>query len=113
MKEKEEAQRKTYQTHHVIPKPSGEWAIKRGGVVEAIKVFATKRDAVEFAREISRKQGVEIVIHGRDGRLISTHIYSQLKQDEKNPESGFGCARELIFMSPDFDERLEEFNDYI
>lgn len=113
MAEKERAQAKPYPAHHVVPKPSGEWAIKRDGAAKAIKVFSTKGDAVEFAREISRKQGVEIVIHGRDGRIMSTHTYGQVAQSETRPESGFGCARELIIMSPNFDEPLEEFGKYI
>lgn len=113
MVKKEREQAKPHQVHHVVPKPSGEWAIKRDGATKAIKVFSTKGDAVEFAREISRKQGAEIVIHGRDGRIMSTHTYEEVVQSEARPESGFGCARGLIIMSPDFDEPLEEFNEYI
>lgn len=113
MAEKEKAQAKTYPAHHIVPKPPGEWAIKREGAESAIKVFSTKGDAVEFAREISRKQGVEIVIHGHDGRIMSTHTYGQVAQSETRPESGFGCARGLIIVPPNFDEPLEEFGEYI
>lgn len=113
MAEKEKAHAKPYQAHHVVPKPSGGWAIKRDGAAKAIKVFSTKGDAVKFAREISRKQGVEIVIHGRDGRIMSTHTYGQVAQSETRPESGFGCARGLIIISPNFDEPLEDFGEYI
>jgi hypothetical protein len=102
-----------HQVHHVVPKPSGGWAIKRDGATKAIKVFSTKGDAVEFAREISRKQGAEIVIHGRDGRIMSTQAYGETGQSEARPESGFGCARGLIITPPNFDEPLEEFNEYI
>lgn len=56
---------------------------KEGGTAKATKVFSTKGDAVEFAREISHKQGVEIVIHGHDVRIMSTHcsliLMSQLR----------------------------------
>ena len=107
------AQAKPHRVHHIVPRPSGGWAIKRDGETEAIKVFSTKGDAVEFAREISRKQSIEIVIHGRDGRIMSTHNYGEVEQSEVRPESGFGCARGLIIMSPNFDEPLEAFSEYI
>lgn len=111
MVEKEKDQAKPYPAHHIVP-TSGKWAIKRDGLAEAIEVFSTKGDAVKFAREISRKQGVEIVIHGRDGRIMSTNIYGQIAHETRT-ESGFGCARGLIIISPDFDEPLEEFGEYI
>ena len=113
MAKKEKAQPKSYQAHHVVPKPSGGWAVKRDGAAKAIKFFSTQREAVEFAREISRKQGLEIVIHGRDGKIVSTYTYGQVAQSDARPESGFGCARGLIIMSPTFDEPLEEFSEYI
>lgn len=113
MAKKERTQAKSHRVHHVVPKSSGGWAIKRAGATKAIKVFSTKGDAVEFAREISREQGAEIVIHGRDGRIMSTHAYGEVVQSEARPESSFGCARGLIILSPNFDEPLKEFNEYI
>lgn len=113
MVKKERPLAKSHRVHHVIPRTSGEWAIKQDGATRAIKVFSKKGDAVEFAREISRKQGAELVIHGRDGRIMSTHTYGEVVQGEARPESGFGCASGLIIMSPNFDEPLEEFNRYI
>lgn len=107
------AQTKSHRVHHVVPRPSGGWAIKRAGATKAIKTFSTKGDAVEFAGEVSRKQGVEIIIHGRDGRIMSTYTCGEIEQSEARPESGFGCARGLIVMSPNFDEPLEEFSEYI
>lgn len=113
MVKKEGTPGKSYRVHHVVPKLSGGWAIKRDGATKAIKVFSTKGDAVEFARKISREQGAEIVIHGRDGRIMSSHTYGEVVQSEARPESGFGCARGLIILSSNFDEPLEEFNEYI
>ncbi len=42
------------------------------------------------------------------GKNESNSIQSSVKN-----EGGFGCARHLIVMSPDFDEPLDEFNEYI
>ena len=113
MTKKEKAQDKPYRVHHVVPRPSGGWAVKRDGAAKAIKVFSTKGDAVEFAREISRKQSAEIVIHGRDGSIAATHAFEQVAESKTRPESGFGCARGLIITPPNFDEPLEEFSEYI
>lgn len=107
------AQTQSHRVHHVVPRPSGGWAIKRAGTTKAIKIFSTKGDAVEFAGEVSRDQGVEIVIHGRDGRIMSIYTYGEIEPREAEPESGFGCAHGLILMSSDFDEPLEEFSEYI
>ncbi len=113
MTKKEEAQAKPYRVHHVVPKPSGGWAVNRDGTAKAIKVFSTKGDAIEFARQISRNQSAEIVIHGHDGSIVSTHNFGQAAENEKRTESVFGCARGLIVIPPNFDEPLEEFSEYI
>jgi formylmethanofuran dehydrogenase subunit C len=113
MAKEEKAQAKSYRVHHVVPKLDGGWAVKMDGTAEAIKVFSTKGDAVEFAREISHKQSAGIVIHGHDGSIVSTHSAEQVVEGEARPESGFGCARGLIVVPPNFDEPLEEFSEYI
>jgi hypothetical protein len=111
MAKQENAQTKSDRSHHIFPKPSGGWLIKKEGVAKAVKVFPTKGAAIEFARELSRKEGVAIVIHGRDGGVMSTHTYEQVAHSGATPESGFGCARGLIIMPPNFDDPLEEFGE--
>ena len=57
-------------THHVVPdKDRGGWNIKKGGGDKAIKHFDKKQDAVDSAREISRNQRSELVIHKKDGTI--------------------------------------------
>lgn len=57
-------------THHVVPNASGNgWAVKRGGASRASKLFNTKKEAEQAGREISRNQGTELVIHGKDGKI--------------------------------------------
>ena len=53
---------------HVVPHEDG-WAVKSAGARRATSVHDTQREAVERAREISRKQHSELFIHGRDGRI--------------------------------------------
>lgn len=56
-------------THHVIPNSKGGWNIKRGGANRASDHFSRKTDAINRAREISRQQKTELVIHNRDGKI--------------------------------------------
>lgn len=55
---------------HVVPHDEG-WAVRGAGAQRATEVFDRKSDAVDRARDISQKQGTELVIHGRDGQIQS------------------------------------------
>lgn len=54
-------------THHVVPNPSGGWAVRRGGSERASVLTDTKQEAVDLGREISRNQHSEFVIHDKHG----------------------------------------------
>jgi len=56
-------------THHVVPNQDGGWDVKRGGGQKASHHTDTKAEAEKIAREISRNQGTELVIHGKDGKI--------------------------------------------
>jgi hypothetical protein len=57
-------------TTHVVPnKDRGGWKVKQGGGESASGFYPTKKEAVERAREISRNQGTELVIHKQDGTI--------------------------------------------
>ncbi|MEW6226586.1 MAG: DUF2188 domain-containing protein [Bacillota bacterium] len=58
-------------THHVVPNPKGGWDVKRGGAVRSSGHFDAKQEAIDRAREISRNQGTELVIHNRNRRIGS------------------------------------------
>lgn len=45
------------------------WAVKKEGVATPISTHRTKGLADDAGRPIARKEKVEIVIHGRDGRI--------------------------------------------
>jgi uncharacterized protein YdaT len=56
---------------HVVPNSDrGGWDIRQSGSQRSSGHFDTKREAEERAREISRNQETELVIHNKDG-LIS------------------------------------------
>jgi len=58
-------------TRHVVPNPSGGWDIKRGGSSRASSHHETKQPAVDRARGQSQREGSELIIHGRDGKIQS------------------------------------------
>jgi hypothetical protein len=55
--------------HHVVPNPKGGWDVKLAGAAKASIHAETKQAAVDMGRAISRHQGTEFVIHGKDGRI--------------------------------------------
>lgn len=53
---------------HVVPHPQG-WAVKSEGASKASSVHLTQQEAIDRGRKVSRNQGTELFIHGRDGRI--------------------------------------------
>ena len=63
-------------TQHVIPHPDGGWSVKLGGSIQVTKRFKTQREAIQYARQISKNQGAELYIHRRDGLIRKKDSYS-------------------------------------
>lgn len=64
-------------SHHVVPDPNGGWSVKKGGTTRASKHFDTKKAAVSWGREVSKKQRSEFVVHKRDGTIERKDSYGQ------------------------------------
>ena len=58
----------TKRNQHVVPHPDG-WAVKPERADRASSVHETQQQAIVRGRETARNQGVELFIHGRDGRI--------------------------------------------
>lgn len=56
-------------SHHVVPNSDGGWDVKKDGSKRSSGHFDIKRDAEKAGRQISKKQGTEFIIHGKDGRI--------------------------------------------
>lgn len=55
---------------HVVPnKDRGGWDIRQSGSERSSGHFETKAEAEKRAREISRDQESELVIHNKDGKI--------------------------------------------
>lgn len=70
-------------SQHVVSR-DGKWAVRRGGSDRVTRRFVTKREAIEAARELARKQRTELYIHGEDGRIIKRDSYG----DDPFPPKG-------------------------
>jgi hypothetical protein len=59
---------------HVVPHDAG-WATKKEGAERAGTVAQTQAEAIEAARGQAKREGVEVVIHGRDGKIRDSDSY--------------------------------------
>jgi hypothetical protein len=64
----------TKRNQHVVPRDD-RWAVKGAGANRATVVVDTQGAAAERARAIARRQGTEVLIHGRDGRIRERDSY--------------------------------------
>ena len=67
-------------SQHVAPQ-EGRWTVRRAGSNRATRKFDTQREAIEFARDLARKQKAELYIHGRNGLIRKGIFY------DRNPVS--------------------------
>ena len=61
---------------HVVPKDGG-WAVRGEGNSRVSSSHATQKDAIEAARDRAQKQGSELIIHGRDGKIRERNTYGK------------------------------------
>lgn len=56
-------------TYEVFYASSFQWVVKKPRQDAKPKYFSTKKEAVEFARDVCAKENMELVIRGKDGRI--------------------------------------------
>jgi len=54
---------------HVVPH-GDKWAVRSEGSQRFTSVFDTKQEAIDSAREIARRSGTDLLIHGRSGQIF-------------------------------------------
>lgn len=59
---------------HVVPHKDG-WATRREGSERVGSVHKTQRQAQDAARPTAQRDRVEVVTHGRDGRIRDSDSY--------------------------------------
>ena len=58
----------TKKGQHVVPN-GGKWSVRTAGAQRASGTYETQAEAINKGREIAKKQGSELYVHGRDGRI--------------------------------------------
>lgn len=61
---------------HVTPS-GGKWAVRSAGSSRASRVVSTQREAIAIAKERAQREGTEMYIHGRDGRIRERNSYGK------------------------------------
>ena len=56
-------------SHHVVPNPDSGWDVRKSGAQRVSAHADTKAEAIAIGRAISRNQGTEFIIHGKDGKI--------------------------------------------
>jgi hypothetical protein len=59
---------------HVVPRGES-WAVVRDGADRASSLHETQRAAQEAARQTARREAVDVLTHGRDGKIRQTESY--------------------------------------
>lgn len=59
---------------HVVPHNKG-WGVRKEGNPRITKAFETQRAAIDFGRGAAKKDGSELKIHGKDGKIRESWSY--------------------------------------
>ena len=59
---------------HVVPRDGG-WAVKREGASRDSSHHEGKSEALDTGRVTARRDGVELVTHGKNGRIQDSDSY--------------------------------------
>lgn len=62
-------------SYHISPASNGNWSVRKGGSLRASRNFGTKVEAINFGRKLSVSHRGELVIHRKDGSIISYNSY--------------------------------------
>ena len=72
------------ESHHVVPHNGGGWDVRRGGADRISGHFETKKEAVDYGRQVSRSQQTELRIHNQDGKISESDSHGR----DPNPPHG-------------------------
>ncbi len=61
---------------HIVSNPNrGGWDAKRPNADRASKHFHTKKEAMEWSRDLAKREGLELIPHGTDGKIQNPNSY--------------------------------------
>lgn len=62
-------------SRHVVPSSAGGWSVRKTGASRASKIFTTQTDAINYAKQLARKDKADVYVHGRDGMVRNRTSY--------------------------------------
>ena len=66
---------------HIVSNPNrGGWDAKRPNADRASKHFDTKKEAMEWSRDLAKREGLELIPHGTDGQIQNPNSYGKKSQ---------------------------------
>ena len=80
---------------HVAPHKDG-WAVKKEGGERASSVHSRKEDAMQPAREQSRRHKVEVVEHGGTGRVRAATAMATIESVQEH-QAVTACNNAFVF----------------
>lgn len=60
---------------HVVKHPDGGWADRREGSDRVSGRYPTQGNAIDHARDVAKKEGGEVIIHDRGGKIRDKDSY--------------------------------------
>ena len=66
-------------SQHVVPRDN-KWAVRKTGSDRVTRKFDTKREAVQVARDLARKQKSVVYIYGSNGQISKRESYANDNQ---------------------------------
>ena len=61
---------------HVLPSDNG-WRVETEGSSRARSTYQTQAEARQAARELARRNKVELLVHARNGRICERNTYGK------------------------------------
>jgi hypothetical protein len=62
-------------SQHVIRNPKGGWSVFHSGATRASRNFDTQAEAVNYGRNLARREQTELYVHRNDGTIREKNSY--------------------------------------
>lgn len=62
------------------------WAVRSEGSKKATRVTETQKEAIEIAKKIAQNQHSELIVQGKDGKIVSKESYGNDPYPPKDKE---------------------------
>ena len=71
-------------SQHVVRNPHGGWSVRSSGANRAAKTFDSQAAAVSYARDLAKRAGSELFVHGMDGQIQKHTSFERSSHSSKS-----------------------------